>query len=69
MRRYWTRRQAHDQAAFAAAVGRIVDIKVAELVARQNAAETRQGRHLDRQDLAIAALRRDIRQMQRRIGD
>lgn len=68
MRRYWTRRETRQQAAFAAAVGRIVDIKAAELVARQQAFEDRQGRHLDRQDIAIAALRGEVKQIRRRIG-
>lgn len=69
MRRYWRRREDRQQVAFAAAVGRIVDAKAAQLVARQVAFEDRQGRHLDRQDIAIAAMRRDVKQIQRRIGD
>lgn len=69
MRRYWTRREARQQAQFAAAVGRIVDAKAAELAAQQAAFEVRQGRHLDRQDIAIAALRREVKQMQRRTND
>ena len=69
MRRYWHRREHRQQDAFTAAVGRIVTFKVAELAARQVEFEQRQGRHLDRQDLAIAALRHDIKAIQRRIGD
>ena len=67
MRHYWTRRELRQRAAFARDVGRIVDIKVGELVARQAAFEDRQGRHLDRQDLAIAAMRRDIKQIKGRM--
>lgn len=67
MRRYWRRREDRQQAQFTAAVGRIVAIKAAELVARQQAFEDRQGRHLDRQDIAIAALRGEVKQIRRRI--
>lgn len=67
MRNYWRRREARQQAAFTAAVGRIVAMKAAELVARQQAFEDRQGRHLDRQDIAIAALRGEVKQIRRRI--
>lgn len=65
MRRYWRRREDRQQVAFAASVGRIVDAKAAQLVARQVAFEERQGRHLDRQDIAIAALRREVKLMRR----
>lgn len=68
MRRYWRRREDRQQVAFAAAVGRIVNAKAAELTARQIAFEDRQGRHLDRQDIAIAALRGEIKQLRRNIG-
>lgn len=69
MRRYWRRREGRQQAAFAAAVGRIVDAKAAELLQLQHAFEQRQGRHLDRQDIAIAALRREVRQIRRGTSD
>jgi hypothetical protein len=69
MRRYWTRREARQQAGFRQAVQDIVDASIADMIGRQVDFERRQGRHLDRQDLAIAALRRDIKQVQRRIDD
>ena len=59
-RRYWTRREARQQVAFRAAVQQIVDEAMAPVLARQVDTERRQGKHLDRQDTAIAQIRADI---------
>lgn len=59
-RRFWTRREARQQAAFRGAVQQIVDESIADVLARQEAFERRQGQHLDRQDRAIADLRRAV---------
>jgi hypothetical protein len=68
-RRYWRRRELLQQAAFTRAVQAIVYKSVVDMIARQGEFEKRQGRHLDRQDIAIAALRRELRQGQRRADD
>ena len=60
MRRYWHGRENRQQAAFTRSVEAIVDAKIAEVLARQTAFEQRQGRHLDRQDRAIADLRKAV---------
>lgn len=59
-RRYWSRREARLQAAFRRAVQAIVDESIADVIRRQTEFERRQGQHLDRQDKAIADLRRLI---------
>lgn len=59
-RRYWSRREARQQAAFAQSVRRIVDEALAPVIKRQADSERRQGQHLDRQDRAIAELRKAI---------
>lgn len=56
-RRYWTRRELRQQAGFRAAVQRIVDESIADMIKRQSEFERRQGQHLDRQDKAIERLR------------
>ena len=60
MRRYWTARERRQQQAFTRAVELIVNRKAEQVIARQVAFEIRQGRHLDRQDRAIADLRNAI---------
>lgn len=60
MRRYWTAREKRQQQAFRLAVELIVDRKTEQILARQVAFEQRQGRHLDRQDRAIADLKRTV---------
>lgn len=55
-RRYWTRREARQQAAFRRAVQDIVDQSVNDVLARQRDFEKRQGRHLDAQDRKLDAL-------------
>jgi hypothetical protein len=59
-RRFWTRREARQQAAFRAAVQQVVDESIADMIARQTQFEHRQGAHLDRQDRAIAELRKAV---------
>jgi hypothetical protein len=59
-RRYWARREARQQAAFRAAVKAIVDDAMLDVIHRQAEFERRQGKHLDRQDQAIAELRRVV---------
>lgn len=59
-RRYWTRREARQQTAFRKAVQQIVDESIADVLTRQAAFERRQGQHLDKQDRAIASLRRAV---------
>lgn len=59
-RRYWTRREARQQAAFRRAVQQIVDEALAPIIAKQGVVMARQQeqvRHLDRQDRAIADLK------------
>lgn len=65
-RKYWTAREVRQQAAFTEAVQRIVDTSVVDVIARQAAFETRQGQHLDKQDKAIADLRRSVETLRRR---
>jgi hypothetical protein len=60
MRRYWTARERRQQAAFKLAVELIVDRKTEQILSRQVQFEQRQGRHLDRQDRAIADIRRIV---------
>lgn len=60
MRRYWRGREHRQQEAFRRAVQQIVDASVADVIRRQTLFEHRQGQHLDRQDRAIADLRRTI---------
>lgn len=60
-RRYWTRREVRQQAAFRRAVQAVVDASVTELIARQAAFEHRQGRHLDRQDRKLDQLAAEVR--------
>lgn len=60
MRRYWRGREERQERAFRRAVQEIVDTSVADVINRQIAFEIRQGRHLDRQDRAIADLRRAV---------
>lgn len=55
-RRYWTRREARQQAAFRRDVQDIVDQSVMDVLARQRDFEKRQGRHLDAQDRKLDAL-------------
>lgn len=55
-RRYWTRREARQQAAFRRDVQEIVAESVTDLLARQRDFEKRQGRHLDAQDRKLDAL-------------
>lgn len=57
-RRFWTRRETRQQAAFRTAVQQVVDESIADVIARQTQFERRQGQHLDRQDRAIAELRK-----------
>lgn len=64
--RLWASREIRQQAAFRKAVQLIVDASVAEVINRQIDFEVRQGRHLDRQDTAIAELRKRIDQLGRR---
>lgn len=66
-RRYWSRREARQQAAFRSAVREIVADELApvmrrqaDVIQRQKDSELRQGKHLDRQDKAIAELRRAV---------
>lgn len=59
-RRYWSRREARIAAAFRRDVQAIVDESIADVIRRQTEFERRQGQHLDRQDKAIAELRRII---------
>jgi hypothetical protein len=59
-RRFWRRREVQQQAAFRKAVQQIVDESVADVIARQAQFERRQGQHLDRQDRAIAELRKAV---------
>lgn len=56
LRRYFYRRELRQQAEFRSAVQHIVDEALAPVIARQ----VGQGAHLDRQDAAIAALRRAV---------
>lgn len=60
MRRFWSGREARQEAAFRKAVQEIVDESVADVIRRQTEFEKRQGRHLDRQDRAIGELKRHI---------
>lgn len=69
MRHYWTARELRQQIAFRHSVEQIVDAKTAEILERQREFETRQGQHLNRQDIAIAAMRRDIRHLRSRHND
>lgn len=65
MRRYWTTREVRQEVAFRQAVQQIVDTSVTIVLHRQENFEKRQGRHLDRQDRAIADLRARIDQLGR----
>lgn len=69
MRHYWSSREIRQQIAFRRSVEQIVDAKTAEILERQRDFETRQGQHLNRQDIAIAAMRRDIRHLRNRNHD
>lgn len=59
-RRYWTRREIRQQAAFRAAVQQIVDESIGDVIKRQANFERRQAAHLDRQDAAIERLRHTV---------
>jgi hypothetical protein len=59
-RRFWTRREVRQQAAFRRAVQQIVDESISDMITRQTQFERRQGQHLDRQDRAIAELRKAV---------
>lgn len=69
MRRYWRGREKRQQVAFRKAVQEIVDTSIADVINRQIAFEIRQGRHLDRQDRAIAALTRDVKRQRGHASD
>lgn len=60
MRRYWRRRETRQQEAFKAAVQKIVDASITDVISRQADFEHRQGAHLDRQDRDIKAIRREL---------
>ena len=62
-RRYWSRREARQTAAFRRAVQAIVNESVSELIARQAAFELRQARHLDRQDKKLDTLAAEVRRV------
>lgn len=61
MRHYWTGRELRQQRSFRLSVEQIVDARVNVILERQREFEIRQGQHLNRQDIAIAAMRRDIK--------
>jgi hypothetical protein len=59
-RRYWSRREVRQQAAFRRAVQAIVADAVADVLDRQAASEQRQRRHLDRQDRKLDLLAAEV---------
>lgn len=66
MRRYWRGREDRQQAQFRRAVQDIVDASISDVITRQASFEKSQGQHLDRQDKAIAELRRALELPRRR---
>lgn len=60
-RRYWSRREIRQQAAFRRAVQAVVDAAISEVIVRQDAFEARQRQHLDRQDRKLDALAAEVR--------
>lgn len=66
LRRYWSRRETRNQAEFRAAVQRVVDESIADVIRRQTEFERRQGAHLDQQDKAMEQLRRAMERRPRR---